>query len=30
MWAWPIAMFFFTRRRVRPLLAAAFRGGAID
>src|SRR5213079_2463945 len=28
MWAWPIAMFFFTRRRVRPRVAAALRGGA--
>src|SRR6476646_11027478 len=29
MCAWPIAMFFLTRRRVRPRAAAAFRGGAI-
>ena len=28
MCAWPTAMFFLTRRRVRPR-AAAFRGGAI-
>ena len=28
MCAWPIAMFFLTRRRVRPR-AAALRGGAI-
>ena len=27
MWAWPTAMFFLTRRRVRPR-AAALRGGA--
>jgi hypothetical protein len=29
MCAWPIAMFFLTRRRVRPFEAAALRGGAI-
>src|SRR5262249_44976574 len=28
MWAWPIAMFLRTRRRVRPFVAAALRGGA--
>jgi hypothetical protein len=28
MCAWPMAMFFLTRRRVRPR-AAALRGGAI-
>src|SRR6185312_16971661 len=27
--AWPIAMFFLTRRRVRPREAAPLRGGAI-
>src|SRR5206468_1805927 len=29
MCAWPIAMFLRTRRRVRPRVAAALRGGAI-
>src|SRR6185437_11617304 len=28
MCAWPIAMFLRTRRRVRPRVAAALRGGA--
>src|SRR6185437_6562382 len=29
MCAWPIAMFLRTRRRVRPFVAAALRGGAM-
>src|SRR5213076_2991160 len=28
MWAWPIAMFLLTRRRVRPRVAACLLGGA--